>query len=70
MVGISDCGLPFMAIKDGKLIGFEIELCERFGAALGRKVRYSNMDFSALIAAVSAGKVALIVSAIFITGPL
>jgi His/Glu/Gln/Arg/opine family amino acid ABC transporter permease subunit len=67
VVGISDGGLPFLAIVDNKLIGFEIELCERFAAHIGKKVRFSNMDFSALIAAVAAGKVDMIVSAIFIT---
>ena len=67
VVGISDGTLPFAAIKDNKLIGFEIELAQRFGAHLGRKVRFSQMDFSGLIAAVSAGKVDMIVSAIFIT---
>jgi len=67
VVGISDGTLPFAAVKDGRLIGFEIELAERFGAHLGRKVRFSNIDFSGLIAAVASGKVDMIVSAIFIT---
>ncbi len=39
VVGISDGGLPFVAIKDKKLIGFEIELAERFAAHLGKKVQ-------------------------------
>jgi polar amino acid transport system substrate-binding protein len=42
VVGISDGGLPFVAIKDGKPIGFEIELSERFAAYLGRKVRFTS----------------------------
>ena len=67
VVGISDGTLPFAAIKDNKLIGFEIELSERFAAHLGRKVRFSQMDFSGLIAAVATGKVDMIISAIFIT---
>src|SRR6185295_17693402 len=67
VVGISDGGLPFVAIKDGKLIGFEIELSERFAAHLGKKVRFSQVDFSGLIAAVATGKVDMIVAAIFIT---
>ena len=67
VVGISDGTLPFAAIKDNKLIGFEIELSERFAAHLGRKVRFSQIDFSGLIAAVATGKVDMIVSAIFIT---
>ena len=67
VVGISDGGLPFVAIKDGKLIGFEIELAERFAAHLGKKVRFSQIDFSGLIAAVATGKVDMIIAAIFIT---
>ncbi len=67
VVGISDGGLPFMAIKDNKLIGFEIELSERFAAYLGRKVRFTNVDFSGLIAAVTTGKVDMIIAALFIT---
>jgi len=67
VVGISDGGLPFVAIKDNRLIGFEIELSERFAAYLGRKVRFTNIDFSGLIAAVATGKVDMIVAAIFIT---
>jgi polar amino acid transport system substrate-binding protein len=67
VVGISDGGLPFVAVRDGKLIGFEIELSERFAAYLGRKVRFTNIDFSGLIAAVATGKVDMIVAALFIT---
>jgi polar amino acid transport system substrate-binding protein len=67
VVGVSDGSLPFMAVKDNKLIGFEIELAERFGAHLGRKVRFSHIDFSGLIAAVATGKVDMIVAALFIT---
>jgi polar amino acid transport system substrate-binding protein len=67
VVGVSDGALPFMAVKDNRLIGFEIELSERFGAYLGRKVRFSQIDFSGLIAAVATGKVDMIIAAIFIT---
>src|SRR5688572_12158162 len=67
VVGISDGTLPFAAVKDNRLIGFDIELAERFAAHLGREIRFSQMDFSGLIAAVATGKVDMIVSAIFIT---
>ena len=37
-VGItSDKGLPFTIVKDGRLIGFDNELAERFAAFLGKK---------------------------------
>ncbi len=67
VVGISDGTLPFAAVKDNRLIGFDIELAERFAAHLGRKIRFSQMEFGSLIAAVSTGKVDMIISAIFIT---
>ncbi len=67
LVGVSDGTLPFAAVKDGRLIGFEIELAERFAAHLGRPVRFVNIDFSGLIAAVATRKVDMIVSALFIT---
>ncbi|MEI6066580.1 MAG: ABC transporter permease subunit [Methylococcaceae bacterium] len=68
VVGIvSDKGLPFAAIRDNKLIGFDIELAERFGAYLNKKVEYSDMEFGNLIAAVSAGKIAMIDSTLMLT---
>jgi polar amino acid transport system substrate-binding protein len=67
VVGVSDVGLPFTAVKDGRLVGFDIELAERFGASLGRDVRFSNMDFGSLIAAVSTGKTGLIARSIYVT---
>jgi polar amino acid transport system substrate-binding protein len=67
VVGVSDVGMPFTAVKDGRLVGFDIELAERFGASLGREVRLSNMDFGSLIAAVSTGKADLIASSIYVT---
>jgi polar amino acid transport system substrate-binding protein len=67
VVGVSDGALPYMAVKDNKLIGFEIELAERFGAYLRRKVEFRQIDFSGLIASVATGKVDMIVAALFIT---
>ena len=56
-----------VAIKDNKLIGFEIELSSDSRPHLGKKIRFSQIDFSGLIAAVSTGKVDMIIAAIFIT---
>ncbi len=66
-IGVSDVGLPFTALQDGRLVGFDIELGERFAAALGRPVRFANMEFGSLIAAVASGKVDLVMSAIYVT---
>lgn len=67
VVGVSNGGLPFAAVRDNRLIGFDIELAERFAAHLGRPLRLDNMDFSALIAAAASGKADMTLSAIFIT---
>ena len=67
VVGISDVGLPFTAVKDNRLVGFDIELSERLAAHLEKEVEYANMDFGSLIAAVSTGKVDMISSSIYVT---
>jgi len=68
VVGIvSDKGLPFAVVKNGKLIGFDIELAERFGAYLGKKVQYADMEFGNLIAAVASRKIDMIDSTLMFT---
>lgn len=66
-VGVSDVGLPFTALQDGRWVGFDIELCERFAAALGKSVQLSPLEFGSLIAALSSGKVDLIAASIYVT---
>jgi polar amino acid transport system substrate-binding protein len=65
--GVSDVGLPFIAVQDNRLVGFDIELLTRFAAHLGRELRFSNMDFGSLVAAAASRRVDLICSSIFIT---
>ncbi len=67
LVAVADVGLPFIAVKDNRLVGFDIELATRFAAALGRPVQFDNMDFDGLIAAAASGKDDLIISSIYIT---
>lgn len=64
---VSDKGMPFTAVKDNKLVGFDIELSERFGAYLGKEVKFADMEFGNLIAAVSTNKIDLIASTLMIT---
>ena len=67
-VGItSDKGLPFTIVKDGRLIGFDNELAERFAAFLGKKIHYADLEFGSLIAAVATHKVDMVISTIMIT---
>jgi len=67
VVGVSDGGMPFTAVQDNRLVGFDIELSEKFAEYLGKKVRFDNMEFGSLIAAVSTGKADMIASAIYVT---
>jgi len=64
---VGDKGLPFTALKDNKLVGFDIELSDRFGAYLGKSVKYSDMDFGSLIAAAATNKIDMIASTLMIT---
>ncbi|MBS1169975.1 MAG: amino acid transporter rane protein, family / amino acid transporter substrate-binding [Burkholderiaceae bacterium] len=64
---VSDKGLPFTVIKDGKLIGFDIELSQRFAAHIGKEIKFSDMEFGSLIAAVSTNKIDMIASTLMLT---
>jgi polar amino acid transport system substrate-binding protein len=66
-IGTANIGLPWVAYQDNQLVGADIELMTRFAASLGKKANFTVMDFGALIAALSSGKVDMIASDIFIT---
>jgi len=67
VVGVSDGGMPFVGVLENHLVGFDVELATRFAASLGRPVRFDNMQFAGLIAAVTSGKADMIISSIYIT---
>jgi|APCry1669188910_1035180.scaffolds.fasta_scaffold00153_2 polar amino acid transport system substrate-binding protein len=64
---VSDLGLPISVIKDGQLIGFDIELGKRFAAYLGMDYEPVDLPFGSLLASVSTNKVDLITSSLMIT---
>jgi polar amino acid transport system substrate-binding protein len=49
------------------MVGFDIELAQRFAASMGRTAKFSQMPFGSLIAAAATGKVDMIIASIFIT---
>ncbi len=68
VVGIvSDKGLPFTIVKDSKMVGFDVELTQRFAAYLGKELKLMDMEFGNLIAAASTNKIDLIASTLMIT---
>ena len=60
-------GAPFVYIKDGKLVGYDIELAMRVAAKLGRKLEIVDMDFAAIIPSLISGKTDMGAACITIT---
>ena len=68
LVGLlSDNGLPFTIMKDNRLIGFNIELMERFGAFCNRSIQYVDMEFGSQIAALASHKLDMIATPLAMT---
>jgi polar amino acid transport system substrate-binding protein len=64
---VSDKGLPFTVVKDNKLIGFDVEMVQRFCAYLGKEPKIADMEFGSLIAAAATNKIDMITSTLMIT---
>lgn len=67
VVGLSSGGFPFAAVQNNELAGFDVELALRFGAHLGRPIRFADQEFSGLIAALASGKIDVIIADMFDT---
>ncbi len=64
---VSDLGMPCSFIKNGALMGFDIEICMRFAASIGRTFVPVNLQFGALIASISTNKIDIITASMMIT---
>ncbi len=64
---VGDLGMPFSLIKDGKHVGFDIELSTRFAASIGKEFAPVDMPFGSLIASISTDKIDLITASMMIT---
>ena len=47
---------PFEYIKDGKIVGVDVDIMNKVGEKLGKEVKFKNVNFDLIIDAVSAGK--------------
>jgi len=47
---------PFAYVKDGKIVGYDIEIAEAVAGKLGRRLEIVNLDFAAIIPSLVAGK--------------
>ena len=64
---VSDIGLPTTIIKDGRLVGFDIELATRFAASAGMEFVPVDLQFGSLLASVSTNKIDMITSSLMVT---
>ena len=67
ILGVAVGDLPYVAMKDGEYTGFDIEMLRRFAQYEGFNLEIVPMEFSALVAALSSGKVDMIADSISIT---
>lgn len=66
-IATSSTSPPLDFIKNGKLVGFDIELATRFAQYVGRPIEWSDMNFASVIPALISGKHDMIVAAVNIT---
>ncbi|NTW56075.1 MAG: ABC transporter substrate-binding protein/permease [Chlorobiaceae bacterium] len=64
---VHDMGFPFITVQNNRLVGFNVEMLDRFGVFVGRKIEYVSLDFGSLIAALESRKIDMIGSVISIT---
>jgi len=64
---VSDLGMPTSFIKDGRLVGFDIEMGQRFAAYADLEYVTADLQFGAMLGAVSSKKIDLITSSLMIT---
>lgn len=67
VLGVSVADLPYVAVMNGKYVGFDIEIIQKFAAREGFNLEIVSMEFGSLIAALSSGKVDMVTDGIAIT---
>lgn len=65
--GVAIGDLPSSGLIDGEYVGFDIELLQAFAQKEGIKLEFVSLEFGALIASLSSGKVDMIADCISIT---
>lgn len=66
LIGITT-DFPFAFVKNTQWVGLEVEMANRWGRSMGRPVKVTLFDFSALIAALETNKVDAVCAFMYIT---
>jgi polar amino acid transport system substrate-binding protein len=64
---VGDIGLPFTILANGRPVGFDVELGQRFAASLGKKYVPVDMQFGSIIAALASRKIDMSTCSMMIT---
>ena len=67
LVGTSADNHPYEYMKDGEIVGFDIDLAVAIGQHLGKNIEFKNMDFHGLLAALASKNVDLVMAGMSIT---
>lgn len=67
VVGTSADNPPYEFIKDGEVVGFDIDLIEEVAKEMGRKLIIKNLDFPGLLPSVLSRNVDMVIAALSIT---
>jgi len=67
VLGVAVMDLPYVAHRNGRYVGFDIEMLQRFAVHEGMQMKITVMEFSSLVSALAAGKVDMIADGICIT---
>lgn len=58
---------PFDYLKDGQVVGFDVDLAQEIAKDMGKTLKIENMAFDGLLAALKAGRVDMVVAGMSIT---
>ncbi|PCJ29704.1 MAG: amino acid ABC transporter substrate-binding protein [Rickettsiales bacterium] len=67
VVGTSADNPPYEYMHDGRITGFDIDLMKQIAGHLGKDIKFKNMDFHGLIAALTTKNLDMIISGLSIT---
>ena len=67
VLAVSVADLPYVAMMNGRYVGFDVEVVQRFAQSEGIRLEIITLEFDALVAALAAGKADIITDGIAIT---
>ena len=67
IVGTSADNPPYEFMKDGEIVGFDVDLMVAIGQHLGKNIEFRNMEFHGLIASLASNNVDMVIAGMSVT---